>query len=255
MRLSHRAYDRLLRVLPRLYACLTVEELQREAPFLALEIAEADGGGWFEFKLGQQPAVVGFRESQRVVTRATLAGIPHAVATHPHVNGWLAGDVRTRRMSDLSQKTWHRYFDENREAYRGIGVEHLTVPLVVDPKRVRSLSLRRMKKHFRDEDVAALALLRPHVVQALANAKLFEATRRAAVQLTTGASRAKSLTERESQVAFWMAQGKTNLEIGLILGVGTRTVEKHVESVLRKLHVENRTAAAITISAHLTTDR
>src|SRR5688572_414867 len=194
-------------------------------------------------------------ESKPVVTRAIFSKIPQAVASHPHINGWLEGDIRTRRMSDLSQKTWHRYFDENREAYREIGVEHANVPVVVNPSQVTALTLRRTKKHFRDEDVAALALLRPHVVQALTNARLFEATRRAAVRLTTGAARATSLTERESQVAFWIAQGKTNAEIGLILSVGARTVEKHVESILRKLHVENRTAAALTISTHLAADR
>ena len=251
MRLSHRAYDRLLRVLPRLYACLTVEALQRQAPLLALDIAEADGAGWFEFQMGAQPAVVGFRESKPVMTPRTLSGIPHAVASHPHVNDWLAGDVRTRRMSDLPQKTWHWYFDDNRETYRDVGVEHTNVPLVVHPARVTSLSLRRMKKRFRDEDVAALAMLRPHVRQALANAILFEATRPAAARLTTGATRAESLTERESQVAFWLAQGKTNVEIGLILNVAARTAEKHVESILRKLQVENRTTAAITIRTHL----
>src|SRR5262245_33564172 len=101
MRLSNRTYDRLLRVLPRLYACLTVAELQRQAPFLALEIVEADGAGWFEFQVGERHAVLGFRESTAVVTRRTLSGIPHAIASHPHMNGWLAGDVRTRRMSDL----------------------------------------------------------------------------------------------------------------------------------------------------------
>jgi DNA-binding CsgD family transcriptional regulator len=251
MRLSHRAYDHLLRVLPRLYACLTVRELQRQVPLLALGIAEADGAGWFQFQVGEQTAVGEFRESKPVLTPTTLSRIPHAIASHPHVNGWLAGDVRTRRMSDLPQKTWHWYFDDNREAYRDIGVEHTNVPLVVHPARVTSLALRRMKKRFRDEDVAALAMLRPHVRQALANAKLFEATRRAAARLTTGATRAESLTEREAQVAFWLAQGKTNVEIGLILNVAPRTAEKHVESILRKLHVENRTTAAITIRTHL----
>ena len=41
-----------------------------------------------------------------------------------------------------------------------------------------------------------------------------------------------------------MAQGKTNYEIGVMLGARTRTICKHVERVLVKLNVENRTAAA-----------
>jgi len=252
-RLSHRVYDRLLRILPRLYACLTPDELQRRVPLLVLEIAEADGAGWFEFNVGKRTGVIGFLESKPVITERTLPEIPHAVASHPHINAWLAGDLRTRRMSDLPQKTWHWYFDENREAYRGIGVEHANFPLVVTPNRVTALTLRKTKKHFRDDDINALALLAPHVRQAIANAKLFEATRRAAVQLTTGLTRGESMTERESQVAFWVAQGKTNVEIGMILNVAPRTVEKHVESILRKLHVENRTTAAIAILTRLST--
>lgn len=52
------------------------------------------------------------------------------------------------------------------------------------------------------------------------------------------------LTPREAEVLTWIAQGKTNYEIGLILGACTGTVSKHVEHILTKLRVENRTAAA-----------
>ncbi|WGL16045.1 response regulator transcription factor [Microbulbifer bruguierae] len=53
-----------------------------------------------------------------------------------------------------------------------------------------------------------------------------------------------SLTRRESEVLFWIANGKTNREIGEILDVSPRTVNKHLEGVFSKLGVENRTAAA-----------
>lgn len=43
---------------------------------------------------------------------------------------------------------------------------------------------------------------------------------------------------------LWIAQGKTNREIGQILSLSPRTVNKHLEQVFRKLGVENRTAAA-----------
>jgi DNA-binding CsgD family transcriptional regulator len=52
------------------------------------------------------------------------------------------------------------------------------------------------------------------------------------------------LTRRETEVLTWITQGKTNHEIGVILGVSTRTVCKHVQRILNKLKVENRTAAA-----------
>jgi DNA-binding CsgD family transcriptional regulator len=52
------------------------------------------------------------------------------------------------------------------------------------------------------------------------------------------------LTRRKAEVLHWVAQGKTNAEIGCILGMSTRTVQKHVEHILDKLGVETRTAAA-----------
>lgn len=52
------------------------------------------------------------------------------------------------------------------------------------------------------------------------------------------------LTRREAEVLFWIANGKTNREIGEILGMSPRTANKHLEAIFPKLGVENRTAAA-----------
>jgi DNA-binding NarL/FixJ family response regulator len=52
------------------------------------------------------------------------------------------------------------------------------------------------------------------------------------------------LTPRQAEVLYWIAQGKTNAEIAIILGTSPRTVEKHVEQLLERLQVENRVAAA-----------
>jgi hypothetical protein len=41
-------------------------------------------------------------------------------------------------------------------------------------------------------------------------------------------------------------QGKSNPEIGIILGTASRTVQKHLEHIFAKLRVESRTAAART---------
>jgi DNA-binding NarL/FixJ family response regulator len=52
------------------------------------------------------------------------------------------------------------------------------------------------------------------------------------------------LTRRQAEVLVWITQGKTNAEIGIILGARQRTVEKHIERILQKLGVETRTTAA-----------
>ncbi len=51
------------------------------------------------------------------------------------------------------------------------------------------------------------------------------------------------LTPREAEILSWVVQGKTNPEIGIILGIQLTTVKKHLESTFAKLGVENRTAA------------
>jgi DNA-binding NarL/FixJ family response regulator len=59
------------------------------------------------------------------------------------------------------------------------------------------------------------------------------------------------LTPREAEVLTWIAQGKSNYEIGMILTACTGTICKHVEHILAKLNVENRTAAAVVAIAAL----
>jgi len=52
-----------------------------------------------------------------------------------------------------------------------------------------------------------------------------------------------ALTRREAEVLLWLSRGKTNHSISEILHMMPRTVNKHLEHVFSKLHVETRTAA------------
>lgn len=54
-----------------------------------------------------------------------------------------------------------------------------------------------------------------------------------------------AVTQREAEVLVWIARGKSNRDIGEILGLSPRTVNKHLEQVYQKLGVENRASAAI----------
>ena len=53
------------------------------------------------------------------------------------------------------------------------------------------------------------------------------------------------LSRREAEVLLWIAQGKNNEEIGIILGAARNTIKKHVMHLLEKLGVESRNAAAV----------
>lgn len=51
------------------------------------------------------------------------------------------------------------------------------------------------------------------------------------------------LTQREQEVLKWVCLGKSNIEIGMILGISSLTVKNHVQEILRRLNVQNRAQA------------
>lgn len=51
------------------------------------------------------------------------------------------------------------------------------------------------------------------------------------------------LTERKAEVLVWLARGKSNHDMTEILGISPRTAHKHLERILSKLGVENRSSA------------
>ncbi len=51
------------------------------------------------------------------------------------------------------------------------------------------------------------------------------------------------LSRREAETLTWVIAGKTNWEIGTILGISSRTVQTHLDRTYRKLGVDTRAAA------------
>jgi len=51
---------------------------------------------------------------------------------------------------------------------------------------------------------------------------------------------ALGLTRRQAEVAFWIAQGKTNDELAIILNTSLHTIPHHVEAILGRLHLATR---------------
>jgi len=56
---------------------------------------------------------------------------------------------------------------------------------------------------------------------------------------------ALGLTPREAEVLLWVAQGKSNPDIGTILGCAENAVKVHLARVFEKLGFENRNAATV----------
>jgi NarL family two-component system response regulator LiaR len=53
------------------------------------------------------------------------------------------------------------------------------------------------------------------------------------------------LTHRENEVLCLAALGLTNQQIGVLLKVSLHTVKTHMDNILNKLGLENRTQAAV----------
>jgi len=56
------------------------------------------------------------------------------------------------------------------------------------------------------------------------------------------------LTRREAEVLSWLREGKTSPEIAIIFGCATRTVEKHLANLYRKIGARNRAAVILKTS-------
>jgi DNA-binding CsgD family transcriptional regulator len=56
----------------------------------------------------------------------------------------------------------------------------------------------------------------------------------------TGDAGIGSLSDREREIADLVAEGRTNKEIGDVLFISTRTVERHLSHVFDKLGVDSR---------------
>jgi DNA-binding CsgD family transcriptional regulator len=165
----------------------------------------------------------------------------------------------THRISDSVPFARFREGALYSEYYRHIGIDHaVAIPLRVDDGLLVSFVLNRRGRDFGERDWALLECLRPNLAQLYRLARRIERARAdgaAPCRLhidaacwpgTPPAIRIDTpLTAREREVLRWVAAGKTDRDIGAILGISARTVGKHLEHGYAKLGVETRTAAVM----------
>lgn len=178
----------------------------------------------------------------------------HRVAYTKHSRAWKLSDVLTRQA--LLNTEFYRTL------YRPLGVNCEMVAALPDhqtPSAFLVISLHRRKNDFSERDRLLLNLLLPQL--AAARRRLLEPVKRVPHSEETSPlgdeSRFKdwlqrrpewALTQREVDVLFWLCQGKTNSEIGKILGIAERTAETHALHIYPKIGVENRYNAIATLS-------
>jgi DNA-binding CsgD family transcriptional regulator len=139
------------------------------------------------------------------------------------------GGALTRRISDSIPFERFRNGALYNDYYRRIRIDHaMALPVYVRDGLLVSFVMNRAGRDFTDRERAFLDLLRPYL------SSLF---RKARANL--------GMTAREAEVLRWVAAGKSDAQIGAILHISPRTVQKHLQNLYQKLGVESRTAAAM----------
>jgi DNA-binding CsgD family transcriptional regulator len=141
------------------------------------------------------------------------------------------GGRSTQRISDSLPLAEFRRSALYNDYYRRIRIDHaMALPIYVRDGLLVSFVLNRTRRDFTDRERALLDALRPHLSRIYARM-----------------NRLNGLTARESEVLRWVAAGKSDGQIGAILRLSPRTVQKHLQNVYQKLGVESRTAAAMRV--------
>jgi DNA-binding CsgD family transcriptional regulator len=184
--------------------------------------------------------------------------------THPLNRVLLAHPPRAWKLSDVISRQAFHLTEFYNALYRPLEVDCELVAMLPDeqaPGAFLLLSLHRRRADFSERDRALLNLLLPHVAAArrrlqgrpgLASAGASLPGDEGAFAEWLRARTPWELTQREGEVLFWLCQGKTNAEIGRILGIAERTAETHALHIYPKMGVENRYTAIATLNRFAT---
>ena len=164
-------------------------------------------------------------------------------------------------ISDVASRQEIESLELYHNFYRILGVEDdLSVNFGNSGHRV-CLAILRGRRGFSEQDRAILGVLRAHMERAYRYARTLISMRltaqgESAASADLGSSggsksdpsrslRRLGLSEREAEILYWVAAGKSSPVISTILGIRHDTVRAHLKRIYAKLGVENRLSAAL----------
>ncbi len=160
---------------------------------------------------------------------------------YQYIQGGGAGPVVD--LADLASRRELMRTDFYQDIFRPCGIEHQVNVLLSRPGWINTLTINS-DRPITARTKTMLTLASRHLCAA--HRMVWDAERAVS---KTACSPGLGLTSREIEVMKWLQEGKRNGEIAIILGCSTRTIDKHVENILRKTGAETRTAAVQTWAA------
>lgn len=230
LRLQHRSH--FFNWLQRGFQCLLAHEvvvigvrgLERASyDYEYLTSSRYFGDTQFDQVLNEEDGLV-----HEAFTRWSQLGMPVFYHTDPlsqQYNHYAVEHVEADRMlaSELKRFVVH-----------GFGNEHSRIATMV--------MFGRLSSPVNAQTAHLLELLMPHLHCAIVKVTANKSPSVLSTPARNG--RIKPLSKREIEVLEWLQAGKTNWEIGGIMQVSPLTIKNHVQNILRKLDVENRSQAA-----------
>lgn len=143
-------------------------------------------------------------------------------------------------MPDLSGVEVARQLENERT-----GCKILALSAYDDPQYIRSLLQLGAAGYLIKEEAPEYII---EAIQGIWRGQVGWLSRKVAAKMTMWTQQYSAdygLTPREKEVLHAIAQGKTNQEAGIALGISDKTIEKHLESVFSKLGVSSRVEAAV----------
>lgn len=196
------------------------------------------------------------RKTQRIVIRS-IPEIPYSAeeiayySANPDCDPLVrhfetTGETHALRRSDVISHEHYLRTPHFINCQKRLGFIHtLGLPVTINTNTVGALSYDRCGPDFTKKHCALLDAFAPHFLLAWErHPDPWKATETAHVP-TRVKLQQLGLTARESDVLFWMTEGKQNREIAIILGRSLSTVQEHVANILAKLGQENRHAATV----------
>ncbi|HVW45682.1 MAG TPA: helix-turn-helix transcriptional regulator [Solirubrobacterales bacterium] len=150
------------------------------------------------------------------------------------------------RFSDVTTTREFHALEIYTELYGPLGLEHqIAFTLPQEPPRLLGVALSRRDRDYSDDERRLLTRARPFLVQSYRAAVAHDRVRREGGRAAMiAALQAAGLTPREAECVAQVARGASSAATAETLGVGVRTVDKHLQHVFAKLGVENRSQAA-----------
>lgn len=170
-------------------------------------------------------------------------------AMHPLVRYHGGGGRHVHRISDSIGAAAFRRSALFADYYQRVGIDHaIALPLHHADGWLVSFVLNRSGRDFSDRELALLDAMRTPLARLFGHTtwlRRMDREWRASRPDAPALAAPLWLSPRQREVLRWVAAGKTDRDVGAILGISPRTVHKHLQNVYAQLGVENRTAAVM----------